>query len=168
MSDDSYHAPPIAIPIPASSDIRTYYFNWRLTCSLVHPFEHTHVQHIREYHPLLCTSSSPFYVVQCSGSHRFEFLHPEFNYPYLVVQFTILPSIQAHLPLTYTTSHSVDSYPTIFVVWRDLPWFPPNRDLDHLTHVESNLTFIRDFLQRFIDYYYSPLAPFTTPLEPEQ
>ena len=168
MSDDSYHEPPIAIPIPPSSNIRTYFSNWRLTRSLVHPFEHSHVRHIREYHPLLCTSSSPFYVVQCAGSHQFEFLHPEFNYPYLVVQFTILPSAQSHLPLTYTTPHSIDSCPTIFVVWRELPWFPPNRDLDNLTHVAPHLTFIRDYLQRFIDYYYSPLAPFTTPLDIKQ
>ena len=168
MSDDSYQEPPVSIPIPQSSHIRTYYFNWRLTCSLVHPFEHTHVRHIREYHPITCTASTPFYVIQCAGSHRFEFLHPEFNYPYLVVQFTILPSIQSHLPLTYTTPHSIDSCPVIYILWRDLPWFPPNRDLEALTHISNQITFVRDFIRHFIDYYYSPLTPFTTPLEPEE
>ena len=39
----------VTIPIPQSSDIRTYYFSWRITRSLVHHFEHTNVRHIREY-----------------------------------------------------------------------------------------------------------------------
>ena len=46
--------------------------------------------------------------------------------------------------------------------------FPPNRDLDALelvTDKEASLDFIKDFLRQFIRYYYSPLAPFTAPLE---
>ena len=171
MSDDSFHPPPVAIPIPQSSDIRTYYYNWRITRSLVHPFEHTNVRHIREYHPLLCTASSPFYTVQCAGTHRFDFLNPDHGYPFLVVQFTILPSIRSHLPLTYTTPHTIDSCPVIYVLWHDLPFFPPLRDLEALelaTDTENSLDFIKDFLRQFIRYYYSPLAPFTTPLELEQ
>ena len=171
MSDSSYHDPPISIPIPQSSNIRTYYYNWRITRSLVQPFEHSNVHHIREYHPLLSTSSSPFFVVQCAGSHRFEFLHPVHRYPYLVVQFTILPSILSHLPLTYTTPHSIESCPVIYVQWRDLPFFPPYRDLEALklaTDDKSQIDFIKDFLHQFISYYYSPLAPFTVPLESQQ
>ena len=171
MSDNSYHPPPVSIPIPQSPDIRTYYFNWWLTCSLVHPFDHTHVCHIREYHPILCTASEPFYVVQCAGSHQFEFLHPHHGYPYLVVQFTILPSILSHLPLTYTTPCAINSCPVIYVLWRDLPFFPPNCDLEALELTSGNdrqIDFIKDFLQQFISYYYSPLAPFTVPLEPNE
>ena len=165
MSDDSYHAPAVSIPIPQSSNIRTYYYNWRLTRSLVHPFNHADVRHIKEYHPILCTASEPFYTVQCAASHRFEFLHPAHCYPYLVVQFTILPSILSHLPLTYTTPHAIDSCLVIYVLWRDLPFFPPNCDLEALEVIADNIDFIKDFLRQFIHYYYSPLAPFTTPLE---
>ena len=171
MSDDSYHPPPVTIPIPQSSDIRTYYFNWRITRSLVHPFNHTNVRHIREYHPLLCTASSPFYTVQCAGSHRFDFLSPDHGYPFLVVQFTILPFIHSHLPLTYTTPHNINSCPVIYVLWRDLPFYPPLCDLEALelpADEVASLDFIKDFLQQFIQYYYSPLAPYTTPLEHEQ
>ena len=126
MSDDSYHQPPVSIHIPQSFDIRTYYFNWRLTRSLVNPFQYTHVHHICEYHHLLCTASSPFYTVQCAGSHRFKFLNPDHSYPYLVVQFTILPSILSHLPLTYTCPCTLNSCPVIYVSWRDLsgPLYP--------------------------------------------
>ena len=132
MSDNSYHQPPVSIPIPESSDIRTYYFNWHLTCSLVNPFHHTHIRHICECHPLLCTASSPFYVVQCSGSHCFEFLDPDHGFPFLVVQFTILPSILSYHPLTYTSPCSINSCPVIYVLWRDLPFFPPNCNLEAL------------------------------------
>ena len=171
MSDNSYHPPPVPIPIPQSPDIRTYYFNWRLTQSLVHPFDHTDIHHIREYHPLLCTASNPSYVVQCAGSHQFGFLHPTHRYPYLVVQFTILPSNLSHLPLTYTTPCAINSCPVIYTLWRDLPLFPPNRNLEALELTFGNdrhLDFIKDFLCSFINYYYSPLAPFTVPLEIEE
>ena len=171
MSEDSYHSPPVSISIPQSSDIRTYYFNWRITHSLVHPFEHTHVRHIHKYHPLLCTASSPFYTVQCAGSHQFEFLNPDHGYPFLVVQFTILPSIFSHIPLTYMTPCTCNSCPVVYVLWHDLPFFPPNHDLESLelsTDGELQLDFINDFLHQFIQYYYSPLAPFTTPLEHKQ
>ena len=134
MSEDSYHAPPVSIPIPQSSNIRTCFYNWRITRSLVHPFEHTNIRHIHEYHPILSTASEPFCIVQCAGSHCFEFLHPVHRYPNLVVQFTILPSIFSHLPLTYTTPHFIDSCPVIYVLWRDLPFFPPNHNLDDLEH----------------------------------
>ena len=114
MSNDSYHQPPFSIPIPQSSDIRTYHFNWCLTCRLVNPFHHTNIHHIRKYHPLLCTVSSPFYTVQCAGSHRFEFLNPDHSYLFLVVQFTILPSILSYLPLTYTSPCTINSCPVIY------------------------------------------------------
>ena len=171
MSDDSYHSPPVTIPIPQSSDIRTYYYNQRVTHSLVHPFEHANIHHIHEYHPILCTASSPFYTVQCAGSHRFDFLNPDHGYPFLVVQFTILPSVHSHLPLTYTTPCTINSCPVIYVLWRDLPFFPPNHDLEALelpTNGELQLDFIKDFLCQFIRYYCSPLTPFTAPLENEQ
>ena len=48
------------------------------------------------------------------------------------------------------------------------PFFPPNRDLEALelaTDVETSMDFIKDFLRQFIRCYYSPLAPFTAPLE---
>ena len=168
MSDESYHPPPISIPIPQSSDIRNYYFNWCLSRSLTHPFQHSHVCHICEYHPLFCTASEPFYVVQYSGSHRFEFLNPDHSFPYLVAQFTILPSILLYLPLMYTTPCSINSCPVIYILWRDLPFFPPNCDLEaleFLTNDREQIAFIQDFLHCYIRYYYSPLAPFTTPLE---
>ena len=171
MSDDSYHSPPVTIPIPQSSDIRTYYYNWWITCSLVHPFEHTNIRHIRKYHPILCTASSPFYTVQCAGTHRFDFLNPDHSYPFLVVQFAILPSICSHLPLTYTTPCIINSCPVVYVLWHDLPFFPPHQDLEALeltTDEEHTLDFTKDFLRQFICYYYSPLAPFTAPLEPKQ
>ena len=60
------------------------------------------------------------------------------------------------------------SCPVIYVLWHDLPFFPPLRDLEALelaTDTESSLDFIKDFLCQFIRYYYSPLAPFTAPLE---
>ena len=168
MSDDSYQPHPVSIPIPQSSNIRTYYFNWWPTRSLVHSFDHTNIRHTKEYHPILCTASEPFYTVQCAGSHCFKFLHPNYHYPYLVVQFTILPSILSHLPLTYTTPHAIDSCPVIYILWRDLPFFPPNHDLEALEINSNQLDFIRDFLWSFIHYYYSPLAPFTVPLESEE
>ena len=37
--------------------------------------------------------------------------------------------------------------------------------LELATDTESSLDFIKDFLRQFIRYYYSPLAPFTAPLE---
>ena len=171
MSDECYHAPPVSIPISQSSNIRTYSFNWRVTHSLVHPFEHTNVCHVHKYHPILCTASEPFYVIQCTGSHHFEFLHPDHHYPYLVVQFTILPLILSHLPLTYTTPHTINSCPVIYVLWGDLPFFPPNRDLEALELFADNepqIDFIKDFLHQFIRYYYSPVAPFTAPLETDE
>ena len=108
---------------------------------------------------------------ECAGTHRFDFLSPDHSYPFLVVQFTILPSILSHLPLTYTTPCTINSCPVIYVLWHDLPFFPPNRDLDALelaTDEESSIDFIKDFLCQFIQYYYSPLAPFTAPLENEK
>ena len=59
----------------------------------------------------------------------------------------------------------------IYILWRDLPFFPPNYDLEALelsTDGELQLDFIKDFLCQFIQYYYPSLTPFTTPLEHEE
>ena len=162
MSDGSYHSLPVAIPIPQSSDIRTYFFNWRLTCSLTHPFQHTHFRHLCNYHPHLCFATSPFYIVQCSGTHCFEFLSPDHGYPLLVVQFTIEPTVLTYLPLTYTSPCTTYSCPVVYVIWHNLPFFPPNHNLEALelpTDGKLQLDFFKDFLCQLIQYYYSPLAP---------
>ena len=99
MSDNSYHPPPIVIPIPQSSDFRTYYFNWCLTRSLSHSFAHLSVRHICHYHPFLNYSSIPSFVTQCVGTHRFEFIGLHHGFPLLVVQFTINPLFFTFSPL---------------------------------------------------------------------
>ena len=58
-----------------------------------------------EYHPILCTASSPFYTVQCTGTHCFNFLNPDHGHPFLVVQFTILPSIHSSSPCLHYPLH---------------------------------------------------------------
>ena len=71
----------------------------------------------------------------------------------------------------YTTPCTFNSCPMVYILWRDLPIFLPNHNLEALelpTDGKLQLDFIKDFLHQFIQYYYSPLAPFTTPLEYEQ
>ena len=168
MSEDSYHPPPIAVPIPQSSDIRTYYFNWCFTHSLSHSSSHLNIRHIRHYHPFINFTISPTVITQCSGTHHFEFLSPSHSFPILVVQFTILPLLFTFSPLTFTSPSTTYSCPIVHVFWHDLPFFPPNQDLDALelpTDEDIHLDFIKDFLKSFIDLYYSTLHPFTTPLE---
>ena len=63
---------------------------------------------------------------------------------------------------------TINSCLVIYILWHDLPFFPPNRDLEALELAideEASLDFITDFLHQFICYYYSPLAPYTAPLE---
>ena len=167
MSDSSYHPPPIAVPIPQSSDIRTYYFNWCFTRSLSHPFSERYVKHIRYYHPFIDFVASPTYITQCSGTHHFEFISPAHGFPLLVVQFTIHPSLFTYSPLTFTTPSTTYSCPVVYVFWRDLPFHPPYAELEALEFPtdEFNIDYINRYLQDFIDLYYSTLQPFTTPLE---
>ena len=154
MSEDSYHPPPIAVPIPQSSDTRTYYSNWCFTCSLSHSFHHLNVRHICHYHPFIDFTVSPTVITQCSGTHRFEFTSPHHGFPLLVVQFMILPLLFTFSPLTFTSPSTTYSCPIIYIFWRDLPFLPPNHDLDTLklpTDEDLHLDFIKDFLRSFIN-----------------
>ena len=171
MSEDSYHSPPIAVPIPQSSDIRTYYFNWCFTCSLSHSSAQVNIRHICHYHPFVDFTASPTFITQCSGTHCFEFLSPHHGFPILVVQFTIQPLLSTFSPLTFTSPSTPYSCPIIYVFWRDLPFFPPSRDLEALelpADEDITLDFIQDYLKSFINLYYSTLHPFTAPLELEE
>ena len=149
MSDKSYHPPPITVPIPQSSDIRTYYFNWHFTWSLSHSFAQLNVRHICHYHPFVDFTTSPTCITQCSGTHCFEFLSLSHGFPILVVQFTINPLLFTFSPLTYTTALTTYSCPIIYTFWRDLPLYPPNCDLEALelpADEELTVDFIQDYL----------------------
>ena len=171
MSEDSYYSPPITVPIPQSSDIRTYYFNWCFTRSHSHSFAQVNIRHIRHYHPFVDFTSSPTCITQCSGTHHFEFLSPHYSFLILVVQFMINPLLFTFSPLTYTSASTTYSCPIIYAFWWDLPFYPPSHDLEALeipSDEELNLDFIKDYLWSCINLYYPTLHPFTTPLEYEE
>ena len=170
MSESSYFAPPVLVPIPPSQDLRTYYFNWRFTRSLSYSYTQAQVRLNHFCHPFLDFINSPTTIAFASGTHYFELLSQSHGFPILGVYFIVNSFLQLAVPLIETSPSSMYFCPIIYILWKDLPHHLPYQALEDFKNsfdsLDINIDSFTNSSQNFLNNYYSPLHSATVPLGP--